>query len=192
LKKGVVGEEAMALDAVVESILATSKDKVSQINSEADRGVAEVLNEARERAADIKSRKEIEVGHAIEAMERREISSANLEVKRAELNVHKDLLEQARIKLMENIKNLPKKDNEAMLKKLLEPYDLKDMKVYSNKQDEAFVSSLAPNYGGNLDIMGGVVVESKDGTLRYDLTYETLAREVFSGQMKEVSKILFG
>jgi V/A-type H+-transporting ATPase subunit E len=79
-----------------------------------------------------------------------------------------------------------------MLKSLLAPYDLKDMKVYSNKRDAAFVSSLTPNYGGNLDILGGVVVESKDGAVRYDLTYETLAREVFNSKMKEVSKILFG
>lgn len=182
----------MALDAVVESVLATSKDKVAQVNAEADQEVARILNEARERAAEIKSRKQTEVGHAVEAVERREISSANLEVKRSELNVHKDLLEQARLKLLEKIQNLPKKENEAMLKKLLEPYNLKDMKVYSSKRDEAFVSSLAPNYGGNLDIMGGAVVESKDGALRYDLTYETLAREVFNNRMKEVSRILFG
>jgi V/A-type H+-transporting ATPase subunit E len=182
----------MALDTVVESVLATSKDKVAQINVGADQEVARILNEARERAAEIKSRKEVEVGHATEAIERREISSANLEVKRSELNVHKDLLEQAKVKLFEKIQNLPKKDNESLLKKMLEPYNLKDMKVYSNKRDEAFVSSLAPNYGGNLDIIGGVVIESKDGALRYDLTYETLAREVFNNRMKEVSGILFG
>ena len=182
----------MALDAVIESVLATSKDKVAQVVSEGDLEVARILNEARERAAEIKSRKEAEVGHAVEAIERREISSANLEVKRAELNVHKDLLEKARTKLLEKISNLSKKDNASILKKLLEPYDLKDMKVYSNKRDEAFITSLAPNYGGNLDIAGGVVVESKDGALRYDLSYETLAREVFSNHMKEVSKILFG
>jgi V/A-type H+-transporting ATPase subunit E len=182
----------MALDAVVESVLATSKDKVAEINSEADLEVARILNEARERAAEIKSRKETEVGHTTEAIERREISSANLEVKRSELNVHKELLEKARTRLLEKIQNLPKKDNESMLKKMLEPYDLKDMKVFSNKRDEAFISSLAPNYGGNLDIIGGVVIESKDGSLRYDLTYETLAREVFNNHMKEVSGILFG
>ena len=83
----------MALDAVVESVLATSKDKVAQVNSDADQEVARILNEARERAAEIKSRKETEVGHTTEGIERREISSANLEVKRSELNVHKDLLE---------------------------------------------------------------------------------------------------
>jgi len=182
----------MALDAVVESVLATSREKVAQINSDADQEVARILNEARGRAAEIKSRKETEVGHTTEAIERREISSANLEVKRSELNVHKDLLEKARTMLLVKIQNLPKKDNESMLKKLLEPYDLKDMKVFSNKRDEAFVSSLAPNYGGNLDVVGGVVVESKDGALRYDLTYETLAREVFNNHMKEVSRILFG
>ena len=182
----------MALDAVVEAVLATSKDKVALITGEADQEVARLLNEARERAAEIKSRKEAEVGHTVEAIERREISSANLEVKRSELNVHKDLLEQARVKLLGKLENLPKKDNEAMLTKLLEPYDLKAMKVFSNKRDEAFISSLAPNYGGNLDIIGGAVVESSDGALRYDLTYETLAREVFSSRMKEVSRILFG
>ncbi len=182
----------MALDAVVEAVLATSKDKVAQITGEADQEVARILNEARERAAEIKSRKEAEVGHTVEAIERREISSANLEVKRSELNVHKDLLEQARVKLLGKLESLPKKDNEAMLTKLLEPYDLKAMKVFSNKRDEAFISSLAPNYGGNLDIIGGAVVESSDGALRYDLTYETLAREVFSSRMKEVSRILFG
>jgi V/A-type H+-transporting ATPase subunit E len=123
----------MALDAVVESVLATSKDKVAQINVGADQEVARILNEARERAAEIKSRKEVEVGHATEAIERREISSANLEVKRSELNVHKDLLEQAKVKLFEKIQNLPKKDNESMLKKMLEPYNLKDMKVYSTR-----------------------------------------------------------
>ena len=182
----------MALDAVVESVLATSKDKVTQVNTEGDQEAARILNEARKRAAEIKSRKETEVAHATEAIERREISSANLDVKRSELNVHKDLLEKARLGLFEKIKNMPKKDNEALIKKLLEPYDLKDMKVYSNKKDEAFVSSLAPSYGGNLDTIGGVVVESKDGALRYDLTYETLAREIFNNHMKEVSRILFG
>jgi V/A-type H+-transporting ATPase subunit K len=43
----------MALDAVVESILATSKDKVAQINSEADQDVGRILKEANERAAEI-------------------------------------------------------------------------------------------------------------------------------------------
>jgi len=182
----------MALDAVLEDILATSKSKVAQIGAEADQEVARILSDARDRAADIKSKKETEVGHATEAMERREISSANLEVKRSELNVHKEQLEQARIKLFEAVQKLPKEQNEALIKKMLEPYNLKDMKVFSNKRDQAFVSSLAPIYGGPVDIIGGVVVESKDGALRYDLTFETLAREVFSNHMKEVSRILFG
>ena len=182
----------MALDAVLEDILGTSKSKVAQIGAEADQEVARILSDARDRAADIKSKKEIEVGHATEAMERREISSANLEVKRSELNVHKEQLEQARIKLFEAVQKLPKEQNEALIKKMLEPYNLKDMKVFSNKRDQAFVSSLAPIYGGTVDIIGGVVVESKDGALRYDLTFETLAREVFSNHMKEVSRILFG
>ncbi len=182
----------MALDAVVEDILASSKGKVAEIQSQGDAEAARVLGEARNRAAEIKSRKETEVANAIAAMERREVSSAHLELKRSELNVHKDSLEKVREGLIDSLKKLPKKENEALLKKLLTPYNLKDMKVYSNKRDETFVSSLAPNFGGTLDILGGAVVESMDGSLRYDLTYETLAREVFNNHMKEVSRILFG
>jgi V/A-type H+-transporting ATPase subunit E len=182
----------MALDAVIKDILATSKSKVAQVNTEADQEVARILDEARKRAAGIKTRKEKEVGQSIEALERRVISSAHLEVKRSELNVHKEMMEKAKVKLFESIQKLPKDQNEALIKKMLEPHNLKDMKVFSNKKDEAFVSSLAPNYGGNLDIIGGAVVESKDGALRYDLTFETLAREVFNNHMKEASKILFG
>jgi V/A-type H+-transporting ATPase subunit E len=182
----------MALDAVVEDILATSRSKVATVSGEADQEVARILNEARERAAVIKTRKEKEVSQSVEALERRVISSAHLEVKRSELNVHKEQLEQVKAKLFAAVQKLPKDQNESLIKKMLEPHNLKDMKVYSNKRDEAFVSSLAPNYGGNLDIIGGVVVESKDGALRYDLTFETLAREVFNNHMKEASKILFG
>lgn len=99
----------MALDAVIESVLATSKDRVAQVESEGDLEVARILNEARERAAEIKSRKEAEVGHAVEAIERREISSANLEVKRAELNVHKDLLEKVRTMLLRRSPIFPRR-----------------------------------------------------------------------------------
>jgi len=182
----------MALDAVVEDILASSKSKVAEIQAEGDKEAARILGEARDRAAEMKSRKETEVGNAVEALDRREISSAHLDLKRSELNVHKDLLEKSRQGLFDKIAKLPKKENEAIIKTLLADYNLKDMKVFSNKRDEAFVSSLAPNYGGNLDILGGVVVESMDGSLRYDLAYETLAREVFNNHMKEVSKVLFG
>lgn len=182
----------MALDAVVDDILASSKSKVAQINTEAEQEAARILSEARERAAEIKSRKETEAKNDVEALGRREISSANLELKRSELNVHKDLLEQVRIKLTDSVSKLPKDKNETLIKKLLDPYDLKDMTVFSNKRDQTFVSSLASNYGGNLDIIGGVVVESKDGSLRYDLTYETLARDVFNKSVREVSKLLFG
>ncbi|MHC1631709.1 MAG: V-type ATP synthase subunit E [Methanotrichaceae archaeon] len=182
----------MALDAVLEDILVTSKSKVEEINAETEQEVTRILNEARERAAEIKSKKEAEADSAAKALERREISSSHLELKRAELNLHKELLEQTQLKFLQAISKLSKKDNEALLKKLLKPYNLKEMKVSSNKKDKTFVSSLAPNYGETIDTIGGVVVESKDGLVSYDHTYETLANELFNRSMKEVSRILFG
>jgi len=182
----------MALDTVVKDVLATSTSQVSEFNAETETEIAKILSEARDRAAEIKSRKEAEAENAVEALERREISSAHLELKRAELNLRKDLLEQTNVKLFEALSKLPKKKSEALLKKLVEPYDLKERRVSSNEKDKAFISSLAPNYGSEIDTIGGVVIESMDGLMSYDLTYETMAREVFERSMKDVSKILFG
>ncbi|TRZ67076.1 MAG: V-type ATP synthase subunit E [Methanothrix sp.] len=182
----------MALDAVVKDVLATSTSQVAEINTETESEVARILSEARDRAAEITSRKEAEAENAVEALERREISSAHLELKRAELNLRKELLEQTNVKLFEALSKLPMKKNEALLKKLVKPYNLEGMRVSSNKKDKAFVSSLASNYGSDIDTIGGVVIESMDGLMSYDLTYETLAREVFNRSMKDVSKILFG
>ncbi|MCR3884199.1 V-type ATP synthase subunit E family protein [Methanotrichaceae archaeon M04Ac] len=182
----------MALDAVVEDILASSKSKVAEINAETEQEVARILNEARERAAEIKSEKEGEADSAVEALERRVISSAHLQVKRAELNVRKDLMDETRKKLVEAVSKLPEKENENLIKEIVKPYNLKEMKVKSSKKDEAFVSSLAPNFVGTVDTAGGVVIESEDGSMSYDHTYETLASEAFSKSMKDVSKILFG
>jgi len=182
----------MALDAVVEDILATSKSKVAEINAETEQEVARILNEARARAAEIKSEKEGEADSAVEALERRVISSAHLQVKRAELNVRKDLMEETRSKLVEAVSKLPAKENENLIKEIVKSYNLKGMKVKSSKKDETFVSSLAPNFAGTVDTVGGVVIESEDGSMSYDHTYETLASEAFSKSMKDVSKILFG
>lgn len=182
----------MALDAVVEDILATSKDKVAEINAETEQEVARILNEARERAAEIKSEKEGEADRAVEALERRVISSAHLQVKRAELNMRKDLLEETRNKFVEAVSKLPEKENEDLIREIVKPYNLKEMKVKSSKKDQTFVASLCPNYAGTVDTAGGVVIESEDGSMSYDHTYETLASEAFSKSMKDVSKILFG
>jgi V/A-type H+-transporting ATPase subunit E len=113
-------------------------------------------------------------------------------VKRAELNVRKDLLEETRNKLVEAVSKLPAKENEDLIKEIVKPYNLKEMKVKSSKKDQTFVTSLSPNYAGTVDTVGGVVIESEDGSMSYDHTYETLASEAFSKSMKDVSKILFG
>ena len=182
----------MALDAVVEDILATSKSKVAEINAGTEQEVARILNEARERAAEIKSEKDGEADSAVEALERRVISSAHLQVKRAELNVRKDLMEETRVKLVEAVSKLPENENENLVREIVKSYNLKEMKVKSSKKDQAFVSSIAPNYEGTVDTVGGVVIESEDGSMSYDHTYETLASEAFNKSMKDVSKILFG
>jgi V/A-type H+/Na+-transporting ATPase subunit E len=42
------------------------------------------------------------------------------------------------------------------------------------------------------DIEGGVIVESRDGTLQIDFSYRTFLDQVWESGLKDASDILFG
>ncbi|MFQ5892560.1 MAG: V-type ATP synthase subunit E family protein, partial [Candidatus Methanofastidiosia archaeon] len=58
--------------------------------------------------------------------------------------------------------------------------------------DENLVKRLSKmEYGGNIVCSGGIVMESEDGTLREDLTFDTMISEVNSQALKKVFDALF-
>jgi V/A-type H+-transporting ATPase subunit E len=46
-------------------------------------------------------------------------------------------------------------------------------------------------YGGTIDCLGGLVLQTVDGSVRYDLRYETLLELAAQASMKQVVKALF-
>jgi V/A-type H+-transporting ATPase subunit E len=65
--------------------------------------------------------------------------------------------------------------------------------VISSKRQEATVRSLAPSlrYGGNIDCLGGLLLQTVDGSVRYDFRYETLLDQAVQSSLKEVAGVLF-
>ena len=47
-------------------------------------------------------------------------------------------------------------------------------------------------YGGHVDCIGGVVIESADGTVREDRTFETILRERSEKALPQIAAALFG
>lgn len=183
----------MGLEAIVEEIKARGKAEAYKISKEAEKEASQIIADARSRAEKIKETKKEAVAADIQRLKQQELSSANLEVKRALLNARKEILDIAYEKAVEGIKNFPAEKNEELLKAIIEKNEAGNSKVYSKSEDKAVVNKLTKlKYAGEIDCIGGVVIENEDGTVYLDFKYDTILKETSEQSLKQVSDILFG
>jgi V/A-type H+-transporting ATPase subunit E len=85
-------------------------------------------------------------------------------------------------------------ESEDLLRSLLKSHAAvwKDGKVYSNVRDADTVRSIVgARFAGTIECVGGVVIESADGSRRTDLQFETLLADVWRDSIKEVAEVLW-
>ena len=183
----------MGLETVVKDIINAAQAEVAAINSEADSEVAMILDEAKDKAKKIVGEKLAKVEDDIEKIRQQEISSANLEVKRTMLNARKEVLEKVYDNAVEAISTMSPSKNEELLKAIIENYQSGGEKIYSNKDSKEIVEKLSTlTYAGEIDCIGGVIIENEDGTIRLDHTYDGTLSRVNEQSLKQTSDILFG
>lgn len=183
----------MGLDAIVEEIKAKGKAEAEKISQETDKEVSRTLAEAQSQAARIKASRQDSAKKDIERLRLQEMSSANLEVKRAMLNARKELLDEVNEKAKEGINKLPADKNLKLLKSIIEKNQANNSRISSNKKDEPAVRKMTKlTYSGDINCIGGVIIENEDGTEYLDLRYETILKKVSERSLKQVSDLLFG
>lgn len=183
----------MGLEKVVEEVLSSGKRRREEVLSEAEEDYQKVVQEAKAEADEQRRKSSGENRKRIERVRAQELQTAELEVRRLELAMRRDLLERVADGAREKLRQLDRQRNEAMLKALLTGRDVPGAKVFSAAKDEALVRSLTRMpYGGHIDCLGGVVIESADGSIREDLTYDALLRERSEELLPTIAGILFG
>jgi V/A-type H+-transporting ATPase subunit E len=183
----------MGLDIVIRDIQNGAQTEVSKTNAEADAKVSEILNEARAAQKKMLGDSLAQAEEDLKNLHQQVISSANLEVKRVRLNKRKELLDQVYNKTVESIKSMPAAKAEKLLGDLIKMHEAEGVKIYSNKNSEAFVKKLSSlSYVGNTDCIGGIVLENEDGTVRLDFTYDSILKTVYERSLKQMSDILYG
>ncbi len=187
----------MALEVLIEEINKKGEEEVRKIKAEAEKEAERIIAEAKEKAEDIIKKAKEDAEKEAEMLRRQEISSVNLEMKRLMLNKRKEVLEEV-FKLVEDrIRKMDPEEKKRLLEKLIDSCELEEAVVYSNKDDESIVREIISGrkgyrYGGHIDCLGGVILESTDGEVRINLTFDDLLAQVYESKMSEVSKILFG
>jgi len=183
----------MGLEKVVEEVMSSGNRRREEILAEGEDDHRKVVSEAKAEMEELRRKRGKENRDRIERMRAQELQTAELEVRRLELSMRRDLLEGVQDGAKEKLRQLDRLRNEAMLKALLAGRDVPGARVFSAAKDEALVRSLTRMpYGGHVDCLGGVVIESADGSVREDLTYDALLKERSEELLPIIAGILFG
>lgn len=183
----------MGLEAIVKEIKAKGKAEADKISKEAKKEASQIIADAQSRAEKIAEAKKEAVAAEIQRLKQQELSSANLEVKRSLLNARKEVLDIVYDKSVEGVKNFPADKNKELLKVIIEQNEAGNSKIYSRSEDKAVVKKLTKlKHAGEIDCIGGVVIETEDGTVYLDFKYDTILKDTSEQSLKQVSDILFG
>ena len=182
----------MGLEEVVGDILAAGRAHTEALLGEARAERDRILSEAREKARLLKEARLREAARAVTQLRARVLAAAELEVKRARLEMERALLDEVDARSRARVAALPQREDEALLAALLARSAIPGYRLYSAGRNAAFLRARSSvPYAGAVECLGGFVLESPDGTVRVDLTYDTLLREVGDRMMRETYGILF-
>ncbi len=182
----------MGLDKVVEEVLSSGRERRDEILAEATGEADGILAAAMAELEGYTQQKEEETRLRIARMREQELQSSELEVRRLELGMRRELLERVEALARERLAGLPRARNEPLLRDLLATASMPDGHVLSNERDEPIVRALSTlRYAGHVKCLGGVVIESRDATVKEDRTYDSILHEVTEGSLPAIAGILF-
>lgn len=182
----------MGLEAVIEDVLVRGRSEAEEIRRA---GLAErerMLREAQAEGAKLLIAREQEAKQSAERARIQALARAELESKKIVLSARKEVLDQVYAGVLARLSQLA--DDGATLRSLLQANaaEWRTGKVYCNARDADIVRSIVgPNFGGTIDCIGGVVIESADGSRRTDLRFETLLADIWRDSIREVAEVLW-
>jgi V/A-type H+-transporting ATPase subunit E len=181
-----------------------SEEFLSEVYSDIKNASQELLEITEKEMRDVKESftKIIESAQKqAESLKRQIIGSAEIEARNYQLRVLEDAVVAVINSALERLQKIEQERYEEALSKMLhEAYETigKECIVYCNKKDRSLVSSLVKKLKlgkisvspEHIDTAGGIVVESKDRTIRFDNTVEARIERMKQELRKEISSIL--
>jgi V/A-type H+-transporting ATPase subunit E len=182
----------MGLETVIEEVLSQGRTEAEEILRGAQAEREKMLSDARAEGAKLLEGREGEAKEAAERLRVQAIARAELEGKKIVLSARKSLLDEVYAKVLEALVHHP--ESGAWLRALLQASaaEWRNGKVYCNARDADTVRSIVgASFAATIECVGGVVIESADGTHRTDLRFETLLADIWRDSIKEVAEILW-
>lgn len=185
----------MSLDKVVEDILRRGEERRQDIVRQGESERDEVVAQADVQIEEHRQKASARTDSLISQMEQQELSSAELESKKAMLSAQRQVMDELKAQVLAEMSQYPPEKRDALYARLMAraKKELGECYVYSNRADKALLK-LPPGMtdGGTIDCRGGLVFESKDRAVRLDYRFESMLEEVWSKKIQEIYSGLFG
>jgi len=178
----------MGLEAILKQVEETGRDRAAAIRKETTKEVESKMAEASSTAEEIVISIKSESNRKIEQLRQQEIPSAELEVKRNQLEIQKDLLMLTKKEVMSKLGNLGSKDLKKIYSSLLKGAP-KDGKLLCRKVDKSIFKDITKlSQSGEISDLGFII---ESGEYRLDYRFSTLVEKEWQENLPMVSEALF-
>ncbi|MBI3036217.1 hypothetical protein HYY73_00450 [Candidatus Woesearchaeota archaeon] len=184
----------MGLEKVKQEILERAKAEADKAVDDAKSEAKAVMKSAEKQVTVYERVMEEDLEALSNAVKRREVASAELELKKQLLSAKSGLIEGVFGEARKKLGSLSDKKRESHITALLDSArkEMNVSVVQCSGKDARFLDSSGLKVVRNDSMLGGIIAESPDGKLRIDYSYETVLGQVKSKVLGDVAKILFG
>ena len=178
----------MGLEEILKQVEETGRENAAAIRKETVDNVESKMKEASKEAKSVVDSIMSDSSRKIEQLRQQEIPSAELEVKRNQLEIQKELLLSSKDTAMSKLEHLNSKDLKNIYSNLLEGIP-NDGKLFCRKKDSSIFKEISKlSHGGNIDEIGFII---ESGNFRLDFRFVTLVERAWQDNLSLVSEVLF-
>jgi V/A-type H+-transporting ATPase subunit E len=184
----------MSLENVIKEINLSAERKANQIIQEGKQEAKKILDKTNEKIRKSREKTIKKTSEIVSSMERTEIASLKLSLKKQELNARKEVIDCLFEETKKQLKKMPSKQKEKILKKLLQKgkKEVQAKHFYCNPKDKKLIAKLSGlKFKEAIDCVGGFILENKEETIRSDQTFDLILEKVKEKNLSEISSRVF-
>ncbi len=195
----VVGEFGginMTLETLAKDIAASAEADVKALIDEANNEAKRITDEAKDKASKITEDANSRAEREASQISREVVASARQANQKAILIAKRQAMDSTHAAVKEQLADPGFKGRASMLKSLMAKADkmaTSDFVIRPVEVDKKALADLKGKrkVGESVDGLGGFILEAADGSVSFDMRFDTLLETAWSQSLSEVNKILF-
>ena len=186
----------MTLETLAKDIAAAAEADVKALIDEAKAEAKQILDEAKDKASTITDEANSRAEREAAQIAREVVASARQANQKSILIAKRMAMDDTHAAVKEQLADPGFKGRASMLKSLMAKADKvasADFVIRPVEVDKKALSDLKGKrkVGSSVDGLGGFILEAADGSVSYDMRFDTLLETAWGQSLSEVNKILF-